>query len=377
MKISHLSLNNYRNYGNLDIDLSPNLNIFIGNNAQGKSNILESIFVLALTKSYMNVKDQNLIKDGEEFARIKALFKKNGIDNSFEVVITSSLKKLKINHVEIKKFSEYISRIKVLIFSPYNVNFVKDGPSVRRKSINIAISQFSHSYVNLLQNYNVILKKRNQFLKNINVLNDYNKIYFDKINEKFCSLAVDVVVERRAFILKINQYLSQIYHEIMGDDNLGLIYITNVSEIENNKGEMISQLKIKLNSFFEREKLYGATLIGPHRDDFLFVLDNKELSIYGSQGQIRAAILALKLSELLIFKENDGDYPILLLDDIFSELDVEKRNRLVQYILDDVQTIITTTDINLIDDELVNKARVFIVDNGVIVSDGKKECKNE
>ena len=119
------------------------------------------------------------------------------------------------------------------------------------------------------------------------------------------------------------------------------------------------------------------TLIGPHRDDFSFLLDDKELSIYGSQGQIRAAILALKLSEVLIFKEKIGDYPILLLDDIFSELDIEKRNKLLKYILDDVQTIITTTDIDLIDSSLVEKSKVFVVDDGRIINDGKKECKDE
>ncbi len=376
MKIENLNLKNYRNYKDLDITLSPNLNIFIGKNAQGKSNVLESVFVLALTKSYMNIKDQNLIKDGEEFSRLKATFLDGDKKNQLEVIITDSSKKLKVNRVEMKKYSEYISRIKVLIFSPYNVNFVKDGPSVRRKSINMVISQFSNSYVNLLQNYNAILKKRNQFLKNVAYLSEYNKIYLNKLNETFCSLAVDIVLERQQFVSKVNQYLSQIYREIMGFDHLHFVYIANVPKIDE-KEMMVQQLMDKLTSSYEREKIYGATIIGPHRDDFEFRLGDKELAIYGSQGQIRAAILALKLAEVLIFKEKDGDYPILLLDDIFSELDVEKRNRLVQYILDDVQTIITTTDIDLIDDELVNKARVFHVENGEIVTDGKKECKNE
>ena len=376
MRIEKLCLTNYRNYKVLDIDLSPNLNIFIGNNAQGKSNILESVFVLALTKSYMNVKDSSLIRYGEDFSRLSAIFFEGNKKGNLEVIISDSSKKLKINHVEIKKYSDYVSRLKVLIFSPYNVNFVKDGPSVRRKSFNVVLSQLSGSYLNLLQNYNAVLKKRNQFLKNIDCLSEYNRIFFDKLNDRFCSLAVDIVLEREKFISQVNRFLSEIYFKIMGDDDLVLIYTTNVSMYVEKK-KMISQLKEKLNSMYIREKAYGATLIGPHRDDFLFYLGDRELSVYGSQGQIRAAILALKLSELSIFKEIDGDYPILLLDDIFSELDVEKRNRLVQYILDDVQTIITTTDIDLIDDELVSKARVFNVENGVIVDDGKKECKDE
>ena len=175
---------------------------------------------------------------------------------------------------------------------------------------------------------------------------------------------------------EINKHLEQIYYEITDYENLSFKYISNFDAIED-KNVLLEKFKLKLNSIFDREKAYGMTLLGPHRDDFIFLLGDKELDVYGSQGQIRAAILSLKLSEVLIFKEKDGDYPILLLDDIFSELDIDKRNRLVKYILDDVQTIITTTDINLIDTSLVEKARVFVVDNGKILSDGKKECNDE
>ena len=371
MKIERLILNNYRNYDKLDIELSPNLNIFIGKNAQGKSNILESIFVLALTKSYMNVKDQTLIKDGKDFFKLNAVLSDKDKRDDFEVVCSFHSKKLKINHFDVKKYSDYVSKMKVLIFSPYNVNFVKDGPNVRRKSINIVISQFSSNYLQLMQKYNAVLKKRNQFLKTIQFLDDYNSIYLAQLNDKFCTLAVDIVLEREKFVEDINRVISQIYYEIMGYSNLGFSYVTNVLK-NGSRDDMIVSLKDKLSTMYDREKAYGATLIGPHRDDFIFYLDGKELSLYGSQGQIRAAILALKLAELLIFKDKYDDYPILLLDDIFSELDVEKRNRLVKYILDDVQTIITTTDINLIDDELVKKSRIFIVDNGMIVDDKKE-----
>lgn len=376
MKINRLQLKNYRNYENLDIQLSPSLNIFIGNNAQGKSNILESIFVLALTKSYMNIKDQFLIKNGENFSCIKASCFDGILENQLEIILTDNSKKLKVNHFEIKKYSDYISRIKVLIFSPYNVNFVKDGPNTRRKAINMVISQFSSTYIKLLQNYNAVLKKRNQFLKSIDCFKEYNRFYFDTLNERFCSLAVDIVLERYQFVTNINQFLSHIYKEITGYDNLRFQYISNV-DLNDEKLKMLDDFKLKLSSMFEKEKKYGVTLAGPHRDDFSFLLDGKDLSLFGSQGQVRGAILALKLSEVLIFKEKDGDYPILLLDDVFSELDIEKRNRLVKYILDDVQTIITTTDIDMIDQSLVDKAKIFVVKDGKIIDDGKKECKNE
>lgn len=376
MKIGRLQLKNYRNYKSMDIELSPSLNIFIGNNAQGKSNILESIFVLALTKSYINVKDQYLIYDGADFASLKATFSTGNVESNLEIIITDTVKKLKINKVEIKKYCDYISRVKVLIFSPYNVNFVKDGPNVRRKSINMVMSQFSNNYVKLLQNYNAVLKKRNQFLKSIDCFKEYNRFYFDALNDRFCSLAVEIVLERKNFVKKINQYLEQIYLEITDYEGLYFDYISNVDFVDS-KEEMVTNFKCKVQSIFEREKMYGMTLLGPHRDDFSFLLKEKELGIFGSQGQIRAAILALKLAEVLIFKEKDGEYPILLLDDIFSELDIDKRNKLVKYILDDVQTIITTTDIDLIDQSLVERAKVFVVDDGKIICDGKKECNDE
>jgi len=375
MIIDSLKLKNFRNYDDLDIKLSKGLNIFIGNNAQGKSNILESIFVLALTKSYLNVKEHNLIKYNENFSLVKGTVFCNGIQNTLEVITTNNGKRLKVNNVELKKYSDYVSRIKVLIFSPYNVNFVKDGPNVRRKSINMVISQFSNRYVKILQNYNAILKKRNQFLKMVNVLNESNIIYWNNINDKFCELAVEIMLIRNNYIVNINKYLKDIYMEITSYDKLEFCYITsfNISNFDGIKEEF----KRKLNSLYEREKMYGMTLIGPHRDDFSFLLDGKDLSIFGSQGQIRSAILSLKLAEVFLFKEIDDDYPILLLDDIFSELDVEKRNRLVKYIMDDVQTIITTTDIHMIDKFLVDKAKIFTVIDGNIVEEGRKEHKNE
>lgn len=365
MKINTLKLKNFRNYDNLDIELNEGLNIFIGNNAQGKSNILESIFVLSLTKSYMNVKDQNLIKHDKDFSLVNGNILCNDIPSTLEVITTSNGKKLKVNNVEIKKYSDYVSRIKVLIFSPYNVNFVKDGPNVRRKTINMVISQFSNHYVKLLQNYNAVLKKRNQFLKMVNVLNDSNRIYWNHINDKFSELAVEIMLKRNEYIVNINKYIRDIFREITDYDKLEFCYITSINV--SNFDDIEKVFREKLDTLYAREKMYGMTLIGPHRDDFSFLLDGKDLSIYGSQGQIRSAILSLKLAEVFLFKEVDDDYPILLLDDIFSELDVEKRNRLVKYIMDDVQTIITTTDIHMIDESLVEKAKVFTVYDGKIV----------
>ena len=254
MKIKNLVLRNYRNYEALDIELSSGLNIFIGDNAQGKSNVLESIFVLALTKSYMNVKEQNLIKDGCNYSLVKSTVDFGNMENTFEVAFTNCTKKIKINKNEVKKFNEYISRIKVLIFSPYNVNFVKDGPNVRRKSVNIVISQLYDDYVKLLQSYNVVLKKRNQFLKTVKYIDDVNRFYFNNLNDRFCNLAVEIVIKRNEFVFSINKYLSGIYKEIMGFDNLTFNYANNIYEndfnILFNKFKNIGKKKRLLRQMF-------------------------------------------------------------------------------------------------------------------------------
>lgn len=373
MIINNLRLVNYRNYKMIDIDFNDTLNIFIGKNAQGKTNILESIFVLSFTKSYLNIKDYYLIKNETNFFKIEAKCTSNYV-NKYEIYFDKNYKKLKINNKEIKKYSDYVSGLKVVIFSPYNVNFIKDGPSIRRKEINMSISQIDNSYLKSLQEYNALLKKRNQFLKSGLVSSVYNDFFFENLNSRFCLLACNIINKRDEYIKKVNNYLSKIFEDITGEKNLKLIYSCMFSLLDINK--MSEKFLSKLNSLKEKEKIYGATLIGPHRDDFVFMLGDKDLFIYGSQGQIRAAILSLKLADLFIIKEETNDYPILLLDDIFSELDLEKREKVLSFLKRDVQTIITTTDVNLIDKDLINKAKIFEVNNGnVITYERKCNCE--
>ena len=365
MIVNNLKLKNFRNYDFLDIELSSKLNIFIGNNAQGKSNLLESIVVLALTKSYLNVKDENLIKNGEEIAILKANVSSNNIDSDFFISFSNNVKRLKINNVEIKKYIDYVSNIKFVLFSPFDINLIKDSPNVRRKYFNVEISQLSNNYIKILQKYNAILKKRNQFLKNINDIMISNDYFLEVLDDNLSTLAVDITLERKKFVDNLNNYIRNIYFELTGDDGLVINFINNV-DFYDDKDVMKRKFIDKLKSNYSRDKMYGMTLIGPHRDDYSIFLNDKDLSLYGSQGQNRSAILSLKIAELDIFKNIFGEYPILLLDDIFSELDLDKRNRLVKYIVNDVQTIITTTDLNMIDNSLVKNAKIFNVCDGKI-----------
>lgn len=368
MLINNLVLKNYRNYSDLNVNFNKGLNIFIGDNAQGKTNILESIYVLAVTKSYLGVNDKDLIKFDNSCSLIKSSVLLDNINTILEVKINNNGKKVFINGKEIKKFRDYISKFNVIIFSPDNIRMIKDGPSARRRFLNVEISQIFNKYVSLMNDFNCILKQRNEVLKGDNI----NTLYLDVINDKFSSLAVDITIQRKKFLEKINERIGNIFYDISGISGLEVRYISNV-DIFDDVNIMRDNVLNRIKSLFDREKKYGSTLIGPQRDDFYFFIGDKNISIYGSQGQMRMAILSLKLSEIEVFKEYTGNYPILLLDDIFSELDVIKRNNLIKYISFNIQTIITTTDLNMIDDSLISDATIYRICDGKIVSEGEDE----
>ena len=371
MIIQNLKLKNYRNYEQLDIKLDRKLNIFIGNNAQGKTNILESIYVLAVTKSYLGINDKGLIKFGNECAKILAIVVVMGVKKKLEVVINLKEKKVKINDKEIKKFKDYISTFNVIVFSPENIRMIKDGPGIRRRFLNVEISQISNKYLSLMNDFNVVLKQRNEFIRNSNYV--VNRIYWEILNDKFSDLAVEIYLERKKFIDNLNSLIGRIYKEITGSVEILISYVSNI-DFDSDKEKMKKKLFEKLNDSFEKEKKYGLSLYGPHRDDFHFYLGEKNISLYGSQGQLRMAVLALKLAEVEIFKSYTSEYPVLLLDDIFSELDISKRNNLIKYISSDVQTIITTTDLEMIDKRLVEGANVYVIDDGKVIDFKEGKC---
>ena len=359
MIIEKIKLKNYRNYDSLEINLNEKLNVIIGKNAQGKTNLLESIYVLSLTKSYLGVNDKSLIKLGNNYAILEADAILNSGPKKFKLLIKDNGKQVIINGKEIKKLSDYVSNLKVIIFSPENIRMIKEGPSIRRKFLNMEISQISMKYVKLLMDYNNIVRQKNEYLK----LDNKNKDYLNILNDEVAKLSVEIYLLRRKFLDNINMFIDKIYYEIMGMQGLKIKYISNIDYFEDKK-EMVDKFREKIDKYLEKEMLYKISLIGPHRDDFIFVLNDKNIALYGSQGQLRSVILALKLSEIELFKQNGDDDPILLLDDIFSELDLDKKNNLIKYINNNIQTIITTTDINMIDENLVKKANIFEIKNG-------------
>ncbi len=373
MKINKLKLKNFRNYTNLDIEFNDKLNIIIGDNAQGKTNILEAIYFLSITKSNLPVNDKTCIKKDKLFTKIIGYICDNDGNKKLQVLINVNEKKLEINDNEIKKHANYIGNLKVIIFNPDDIRLIKEAPGNRRRFLNIEISQLYEKYINVLNEYNIVLKQRNEYLKIIKN-GKINEIYFDIINEKLIDLAEIIYSYRIKFIDNLNKYIGSVYKNISGYDGLTIKYLPSIEIKNTNNFKNIMYEKLK-NSY-DRELFIGSTLIGPHRDDFCFNLNDNDLLIYGSQGQIKMAVLALKLAEIDVFYEECNEYPILLLDDLFSELDLNKRNKVINYLNKDIQTIVTTTDLKNIDKRLIKKAIIYKIDDAKIVETNyKKDVK--
>lgn len=366
MYIKRLKLHNFRNYKSLSITLTKGINIIYGENAQGKTNLLESIYVLGLTKSHRSFIDNNLIKKDESYLTIEGILNNNKLDNKLNIYIDNKTKVLKYNNNFIKKISDYISLMNIIIFYPDDLELIKGSPQVRRKYINLELSQLYSNYFILINEYNKILKLRNEYLKKINKKISIDKNYIEILTGYLIDKSIMIYKLRNKFINKVNEYCSDIYKNIMNLEGFSIKYIPSI-EIDIKDNNLKETLKEEYRKKLEYDIKICTTSIGPHKDDIEFFLGDKNLKFYGSQGQQRVAVLALKLSEIEIFKKYKDSTPILLLDDIFSELDDIKKNNLLKYINRNIQTIITTTDLNNLDKNLIKKSKLFNINNGNII----------
>lgn len=366
MYIKKLKLHNFRNYPSLNVTLTKGINIIYGENAQGKTNLLESIYVLGLTKSHRSFIDDNLINKDGDYLTIEGIVNNNKLDNKLNVYIDSKLKVLKFNNNTIKKISDYISIMNIIIFYPDDLDLIKGSPQIRRKYINLELSQLYSNYYILVNEYNKILKLRNEYLKKINKKISIDKNYIEILTGYLIDKSIMIYKMRSKFICRINEYCSNIYKDIMNLEGFSVKYKPSI-EIDLNNPNLHDYLKEEYAKKFDYDIRICSTSIGPHKDDFEFYLGDKNLKFYGSQGQQRIAVLSLKLSEIEIFKKYKDSTPILLLDDIFSELDYKKQNNLLKYINRDIQTIITTTDLNNLDNRLIKKSKLFNINNGNII----------
>lgn len=333
MNITKIKLENFRNYTNQEIIFNNGINVIYGNNAQGKTNILEAIFLCSMGKSFRTNKDKELVKINEDFAKINIEYEKSDRKGIIEYII-SDKKNISINGVKIKKLSELLGNINSIIFSPDDMEILKDGPQKRRKFLNMLISQLRPRYLFNLNDYNKTLEQRNNYLRQIKYENK-PKNMIDIWNEKLANHAQIIYEYRKEFVDKLLKKIVNIHKNIT--NNSEQININYISEFKN-KEEYIKKLNEKLNKDIER----GYTSTGIHRDDFEVYINGKNINLYGSQGQFRTAILSLKLSELYVIYDEVGEYPILLLDDFMSELDENRRKKFVENITD-AQVILTGT----------------------------------
>lgn len=366
MFLKSVNVVNFRNYKDLTIDFGSNINIIYGDNAQGKTNLLESIYFLALTKSHRSFIDDNLIKDGEKISKISGLISNNDIDRDLKIVLSSSTKKMFIDDYNYKKVSDYVSKMNVIIFYPEDLELVKGGPIVRRRYINLELSQLYSNYMDIFNDYKKLIKIKNNYLKEIKFGSRFDDNYFSILNDYIIKKSILIYVMRKKFIDKINMYAPKIFFDLSGMDGFFIKYKTSISMDDTDKDRINDELKQQSIDLLQDEMKIGKNLLGPNFDDFEFYINDMNIKNYGSQGQQRMAVLAIKLSEIEIFKNYLNTSPILLLDDVFSELDNIKKNNLLKYVDSSIQTIITSTDLDNFDKDIVSRAKLFNIVNGEI-----------
>lgn len=338
MWITSLEMQNFRNYESQKIDFSENVNVFYGDNAQGKTNIIEAIFMCSIGKSFRTSKEKETIKHNEEFTNIVLNYQNKNRDGNIKVQI-SNKKTIFVNGVKVKKLSELLGKVNIVLFTPDDINILKNGPDQRRKFLNMMIGQIRPNYVNILNTYTKVMEQRNNYLKQIRDLDEKTKINYELLDiwdEKLASLSYKICLYRTEFINKISEKIKDIHKNITENkEEIKIEYITESSD-EKKLLELIKQRR-------KLDIIKGYTTKGAHRDDFNIYIDGDLVNVYGSQGQHRTAVLSLKMSELEIIKEETGESPILLLDDFMSELDSKRRKNLLSNI-GNTQVIITCTD---------------------------------
>ena len=334
MWINNIKLTNFRNYNNEEIKLNKNINIFFGENAQGKTNIIESIYMCSIGKSFRTNKEKELIKFEKEKAEIEIKFNKKDREGKIKVEIGDK-KNIYLNGIKLKKLSELLGNINIVIFTPDDINILKGGPQNRRKFLDVMISQLRPNYMHLLTLYMKTLEQRNNYLKQIKLENKDENL-LEIWDEKLIEYGIKIYEYRKEYIEKIKNKIEKIHEDItQGKEKIEIKYFSDASTRQNFLNELKSRRKLDI--------IKGFTTKGIHRDDFMIYINGKEVDVYGSQGQNRTTILSLKLSELQVIYDDIGEYPILLLDDFMSELD----NKRIKNFLDNInniQVIITCTE---------------------------------
>ena len=362
MHINYVELRDFRNYSYEKFTLSSNINILLGNNAQGKTNLLESIYFSCIGKSFKTKNEKELVKNNCKNSRILIDFEKNNGNNKIQIEFKDNQKFIKLNEINITKSSSLLGNLACVFFSPNELKLVKDAPEDRRRFLDVDISQLNKQYYFNLVKYNKILKERNKLLKSsedLTLIKETLPIW----DYQLSSAGAEIILQRLEFIEKLTT-LSKIEHFNLSDkkEELKIAY-ASVDNFENKTQNEIEEILLrKLEENHNKDLKLKYTSMGPHRDDLKIFLNDLEIKAFGSQGQQRSALLSIKLAELEIFKEVFNEYPILLLDDVFSELDEGRKLRLFNRVKN-IQTLITTTKFDIVNSE----TNIITIENGKIL----------
>lgn len=353
MYVRKLELTNFRNYDKYKLDNLESLNIIIGENGVGKTSILESIYICSLARSFKSNEDKVIIKNDTLFSKIRIDIDVQDKTKKLDYILTRDGKKTKINGNLKKRISDFISQYKVILFSPDELKIIKDTPNTRRNYLNIGLSQINKSFIRVLNNYNVLIKNKNDYLKKVYVNSNMDLSYLDILDLKIAEYGYEICKLRQEYIDKLNKYIKRIFHKFRKDDELFIRYDSQF--LDKSVNEIIKLLKKNRSN----EMTLGLTKTGIHRDDIIFVHNGNNAREFSSQGIQKLILLSLKLAELEVLINDYYEEPILLLDDLFSELDSINQNSILNNLNKDIQVFITTTDINNIKPSMVKRAKVI------------------
>lgn len=379
MYLEKLELKHFRNYEDVNVAFSPQVNVLIGKNAQGKTNLLESIYVLAMARSHRTSNDREMVTFKKDAALIRGEVHQRLGNTKLELLISRKGKKAKVNYLEKARLSQYIGQLNVILFAPEDLALVKGAPSVRRRFIDMEFGQIDALYLHALTEYRAVLRQRNKYLKELQTKKATDKVYLEILSEQLSESGSQIIFKRLEFLQELEKYADKLHNQItQGKEHLQFQYESTLKEYQ---GKNVLELKQSLieqyKTMMDKEIFQGTTLLGPHRDDVRFMLNDQNVQVYGSQGQQRTAALSVKLAEIDLMKEKTHEYPILLLDDVLSELDGARQTHLLKTIQNKVQTFLTTPGLSDVAQQLINKPKIFRIDNGKITEENSFTIEEE
>jgi len=372
MIIKRISCYNFRNIQRVEINPSPKLNILVGKNAQGKSNLLESIYIFATGKSHRTNKTDDMINFNSSHAEVSIELEKKQNLYQLYLQLSESKKNLSIDGVSRKRISDLIGYLNVVSFFPKDLDLVSGGPSQRRDFIDMEISQVKPSFYKLCNKYSRLIRQRNKFLKQ-NYKQEYQGTLLRSYDDQLIELGSQIIKKRLETLYKVS-LLARLSHRQITEtkENLVINYVSNigfddplVNIYKNTKEDIQDLLQKKLSSVKAKEKERGTTLVGPHLDDFTCLINGRDARRFGSQGQVRTTVISLKLAELQFMRSETGELPILILDDVLSELDKDRQHLLLNNASGNAQTFVATTDIELLNKNIIQEASIYRVNSGM------------